>query len=405
MRGNKVGISNRTFAFNVETGFPYQDFGLACQQNIMELNILIWFLNVSNMHENLAGEIHQELHQFLSDGNTLITFYRGSADFGFSCIPNEDKQRLYTDKFEGRESTFLSTPENEHLHFFKKRKFKYTDTIYVPKGESFKPVLKAFKSDRGLVLWWRYNGGLVVLIPHYANCYKDLKTIIDQVQNLKNHLEFNVTLPDWLANKYLLGQEEKLRDRLKEIEEIEFQLRKEKEQINRETERYEKLKACLCSSGPELESFVCEILEDLGIKTTRGEKSEGDILLEYDELRGIAEVKGLKKSGKKSNDQQLSGWKVTYNERTETEHKGFLILNTYRDEELSNRTEVDYPDSMLELMKINETCGLTCVQLLNIHQYCEKHPDKKDELIRGVFSFNGHYEDFRDYSQSLTKIQ
>ncbi len=173
-------------------------------------------------------------------------------------------------------------------------------------------------------------------------------------------------IPEW-CKSYRLGEEEKEEERLLGLKaELEKAERKYHEQV-KILKCYEQLKTLICGDGNPLENICEKIFKDFGYEVEAPENNRDDLILKYSENVGVVEIKGLKKSAGEKNAAQLMKWVNNYHIENEFLPKGILIVNTFKEKQLVERTEVSFPEQMIPYCKRMGISLLTSVQLLQIY--------------------------------------
>jgi hypothetical protein len=224
----------------------------------------------------------------------------------------------------------------------------------------------------------------------------------DLISAAKNIRLSNVLkpIPTWTENFLLPGEKEARNDidaAKTEIEELNRRL----EQKNHTLLALSENKRLFTASGDELEAQVEEIIRDLGIEVLESERNRDDLIIRYDNEVAVIEIKGLTGSAKEQNAAQLEKWTAAYFERTEVRPKGILLVNAYREKRLNEREESVFPHQMHKYSTSREHCLITTLQLLGLYFEAKSHPQRRDELIKTLFSTIGVYPHFTDWNQFI----
>lgn len=243
----------------------------------------------------------------------------------------------------------------------------------------------------------------LILLPSLKEITNTIKkdfvnSIIELVTSLKSEPEI---LPDWTKN-YYLPDELELRNQLLKLE---AELKNLENQISRQKKYIadkERLKTLFVGAHNSLEEQVKFIFRELGVNIIPGGQGREDIILEFNGRMAIVEVKGATKSASENHAAQLEKWVAEYKSTHGTDIKGFLIVNTFRNLPLVERTETSFPHQMLQYSKNRNHCLFTTSQLLGLYLDVLTYPEKKTELINQLFETNGIftlYDNWKDFLQ------
>jgi len=244
----------------------------------------------------------------------------------------------------------------------------------------------------------------VVFIPRLSQEFKqhesdfllDLTTVVSGLNKEPDEID----LPTW-STKYLLPLEVNF---IKQIDSLSRQMADlVLGQKNAETdlENLRRKKILFTGTGKQLEREVEKIFEILGFKILESEEGRDDFTIEYNGKIAVVEIKGVVGSSAEKHAAQLEKWVSTYHENNDVLPKGILIVNSYREEILINRTDDTFPHQMLKYSETRGHCLITGLQLLNISFEVEKYPEKKEDLINSLFETIGVYKDFRNWSDYI----
>jgi hypothetical protein len=88
----------------------------------------------------------------------------------------------------------------------------------------------------------------------------------------------------------------------------------------------------------------------------------------------------------------------------ESDPKGLLIINTFRNTPLSERKEASFPDNVIELAQGQKICLMTGLQLLIL--YCEFINNKitREDLIKEIIDTKGVFKLYQDWQIYLSII-
>ncbi len=209
-------------------------------------------------------------------------------------------------------------------------------------------------------------------------------------------------LPKWSAS-YVLPQELEQRKQLRHLEEELNALQLRINQKQRLIAELERNKILFTSKGRVLELQVKKVFEDLGVDVMEGEYGRDDLILRYGEKVAVVEIKGVdRKSAAESHARQLEQWVSAYDAAHEdVKAKGILIVNTFKDTPLRDRTEVSFPTQMRPYSEAREHCLMTGLQLLGIYLDYKDNEVKKQEMIERIFATKGIFSEYQNWTDFL----
>ena len=271
------------------------------------------------------------------------------------------------------------------------------------------PFLFVYSTNRIVGSRIRYERGNLLLLPNlteeedfarksdYTEANKIfIESLIELVSSLQKETG-NFSLPKWTLN-YKLPDEETLEQELTSLRAEAKGIAELIEAKRSEISALEKYKLLLSAKGHALHRQVISVLQELGIDTKEGPAGRDDIIMTFEGMTGIAEVKGTNKSAAEAHAAQLEKWVSEYFTEHGVKPKGFLIVNPFHDIPLSMRTEEPFPHQMLKYCINREHCLLTTSQLLGILLTTRTSPDKRLDIIRNLFSTVGVFRGFEDFS-------
>jgi hypothetical protein len=206
--------------------------------------------------------------------------------------------------------------------------------------------------------------------------------------------------PSW-ADLYLSPAQRGLRsDVVKQQKRIEA-ARTRLAKLQSQAEELEARNQLFLGTGRVLELEVKKVLELLGGVVTEPEPGKDDWRVSFPEGEAVVEVKGVTKSAAEKQAAQLAKWVAAGLEETGKEPKGLLVVNTYREIPLENRTGTDFPGQMLPYCKRNEHCLITGLQLLVICHDVERCPDRAEFWRKAIFRASGPIADVPDWRSAI----
>jgi hypothetical protein len=251
-----------------------------------------------------------------------------------------------------------------------------------------------FKKYSGVsIIETAYTQNNYVFLPHIETArisneidfFKDLLSII---ASLRKDVSLT-SLPQWALENYLLPNERKLRNELALISKKIELLETEKDAKGKEIADLETKKILFTGSGDILEEMVQHLFKELGFEVFEVEAGRDDLIVKYKEFIAVIEIKGVSKSAAEKHAAQLEKWVSAYMENNNLTPKGILLVNAFKDMPLNERNEMAFPDQMLKYSTQREHCLLTTTQLLGLYYDCAENPDRKDEIIKQLFTTIG----------------
>jgi hypothetical protein len=178
--------------------------------------------------------------------------------------------------------------------------------------------------------------------------------------------------PAWAEN-YATEAQQKLRDGVvaqqKKVENARARLTK----LQGQKEDAEARDQLFLGTGRALELQVRDVFELLGGTVTDPEPGRDDWRVSFPEGDAVLEVKGVKKSAAEKHAAQLEKWVAGAYEETGTMPKGILVVNTWRENPLSERVKEDFPAQMIPYSKGRGHCLVTGLQLFLIQADVESN--------------------------------
>lgn len=289
--------------------------------------------------------------------------------------------------------------QTKFTEFFKKYSniFFYRSYLYrYPLGTQ--PLIKTRHSNR-IVSCYNEN---FIFLPKFnlpteleEEFFKDLYNVI---ASLKKTSTDTFTPPEWL-NGYYLPYEKPLAT---QIEEIKASIARQQQELGSKNEALKAVRAkksLLVGSGDALEADIAEIFRELGFELLAVEPGRDDLIVKYDNRVAVVEIKGVSGSAAEKHAAQLEKWVMNYMEEN-AQPKGILIVNAFKDRELTAREET-FPNQMLAFSTRREHCLLSTIQLLGIYYEIKSSPARKEELINSLFETVGIYPQFQDWTKFI----
>lgn len=196
------------------------------------------------------------------------------------------------------------------------------------------------------------------------------------------------TRPAW-ANTYATAEQRRLRsDVVVQQREVEA-ARQRLADLKQAAEEAELRDQLFLGSGRALELQVRAVLELLGGEVTEPEPGRDDWRVRFPEGSAVVEVKGVSKSAAEKHAAQLEKWVAGALEETGAAPKGILIVNTWREAPLVDRTRPDFPEQMLSYCQSRAHCLVSGLQLFVLRAELEANPDAAGSWRTKLLSTDG----------------
>ena len=226
--------------------------------------------------------------------------------------------------------------------------------------------------------------------------------LILAIQSLSGSKE--IARPAW-ATRFATAHQQELRTNISKqqqaVEEARAMLA-EAQQASDEADGRDQL---FVGSGRALELEVRNVLEALGGEVAEPEPGRDDWRVTFPEGKAVVEVKGVSKSAAEKHAAQLEKWVASSYEETGELHKGLLIVNTWRETPLDERTEQDFPDQMINYSTSRQHALLTGLQLFVIRQQVEAGEVTAETWRKTLLETVGRFEGCDDWQQHLMETQ
>lgn len=278
-----------------------------------------------------------------------------------------------------------------------------------------KPLLYIKNTDKVVGTYLHLGNGTLVFMPDFVNednfnTKKEWKKIqgefIDSITTLDEELRKSTgdfELPAW-SSQFFLPEERKENDTLTELE---YKLNNILSAISEQKNiiaKIEEYKILFTGTGRALEIKVADIFSQLGFEVMEGLPGRDDLILKYGEKVAVVEVKGTNKSAAEKHAAQLEKWVSTYIETKGQIPKGILVVNTYKDTPLDQRTESPFPHQMIAYSESRGHCLITTLQLLGLYLNYKENPDEKEKIVETLFSTVGPYGSYMEWTGFLEHL-
>ena len=212
------------------------------------------------------------------------------------------------------------------------------------------------------------------------------------------------TRPAWAANYATKRQQELNAAVIEQQAKIEV-AREKHAKLKQEKKESEARDQLFLGTGRALELEVRAVLELLGGVVTESEPDRDDWKVEFTEGKAVVEVKGVGKSAAEKYAAQLEKWVATEMEETGTAPKGILVVNSWREIPLEDRTSADFPDQMLPYAKSRKHCMITGLQLFVIREEIETNVDRAEYWRKKIMKTSGVLAGAKDWAKTIKKTE
>ena len=167
-------------------------------------------------------------------------------------------------------------------------------------------------------------------------------------------------------------------------------------------DRAELLDQLYLGTGRQLELRVADVMRVLGGVVSEPEPGRADWTVNFDGQLAVLEVKGRKGSAAEKDAAQLEKWVAGALEASGSNSKGVLVVNTWRETPLDERTQTDFPDQMIPYSTARNHTLITGLELFCIAQDVLADPLRKDFWRTKILTTSGRITDtpgWRDFLQ------
>ena len=225
----------------------------------------------------------------------------------------------------------------------------------------------------------------------FADLYEVAKQITNQ--NTKEKL------PEW-TNKFFVPNERQTYDKIRILNEQIIDLQNKLLKVENENENLKAKKILFSGTGDNLENEIRNIFKELNVEVLEANFNRDDLIIKYKDKIAVVEIKGVTGSSAEKHANQLEKWVSSYYDEHEIRAKGILIVNSFRDKEIPDRTDPTFPNQMLSYAVKREHCLISSLQFLGLYYEAIKN-NKKDELIESLFTTIGIYQGFENWQNYI----
>lgn len=281
----------------------------------------------------------------------------------------------------------------EYHYYFDTQSKNKIDLGYIRNTK--KIVSQAYVYDEGHLILFpvNFDSEIYPSEKKYRDIINSLLHVMDEIQEELNYSLEEFDLPKW-TKKYNILEEKKIEFEIdsvtKKMENLEIQ----KEKLETSLISIQKYKLALVSSGKELETIVSQMLIELGFESRETDFNRADGIFIYKDTRLVIEIKGVSKSAGEKHAVQLEKWVSEFFEKYEVMPKAVLIVNGFRQKDISERNEAIFPKQMLDYSMKREHCLISTTQLLCLFVEIKRNSELKETLLQELFRTVGVYEKY-----------
>ncbi len=313
----------------------------------------------------------------------------------------------------------------------------------VLKSSDLSPLLRVSTARPGspqLVGGWRRFGvGVVIFLPrpNWSDAYWDdpkrVEPYLKALIALPNRLgDGDIELPPW-ADAFRLPDEPAARTEIARLEAKVAQLEKRIQSQQAIVQAAQPAKRLFTSTGDDFVLAVKEAFEEINLKVVHGPKPRADLLSWDGAQLAAIEAKGLDGPARESNLRQCERWRMDVlatltsspEERKNdpdlaqyadklaelgiplegpdvpTDCHGIMVIGTFRQKSLLERTEPDFPNSVTRTITRAPVCALTGLQLLGLSLEARTNPSRRKKVVKALFTTNGVLAEATDWRAFL----
>lgn len=236
-------------------------------------------------------------------------------------------------------------------------------------------------------------------VTEAAQFQADLLAAIEQLSGSKV-----ISRPAW-AGQYLTHEQQDLNAKVAKQQARVEAARTKLTQLQRDKEAAEMKGQLFLGTGRALELEVKNTLELLGGTVSEPPPGRDDWRVSFPEGDAVVEVKGVTKSAAEKQAAQLEKWVAGALEETGKAPKGILVVNTWRELPLIERTQEDFPPQMLPYCKSRNHCLVTGLQLFVIRAEVEKDSKQATHWRRALLDTAGQIVGCEDWRSVIQEVK
>lgn len=231
--------------------------------------------------------------------------------------------------------------------------------------------------------------------PEEARAFQD--GLVAAVEQLSGKVE--LSRPVWMGD-YATEQQRAVREAISKQNVRVDKARDRLSKLQADAEAIELRDQLFLGTGRQLELRVRDVLAQLGGEVSEPEVGRDDWRVAFGDKLAVVEVKGVAKSAAEKQAAQLEKWVAGAFEETGSMPKGVLVVNTWRDVPLADRTQEDFPAQMIPYSTSRQHCLITGLELFVIACEIDEDSSKAQYWREKILLSSGRLEgvpDWRNY--------
>jgi len=238
-----------------------------------------------------------------------------------------------------------------------------------------------------------------IWLPEAGEFEKDLLAAIEQLSG-----SASLSRPAW-AERYATDEQQRLQAEVVKQQKRVETARAKLATVQQQREAIDAKDQLFLGAGRALELEVRKVLELLGGTVTEPPPGRDDWRVSFPEGDAVVEVKGVSKSAAEKQAAQLAKWVASIYEETEKLPKGILVVNTWRELPLDQRTDKDFPDQMLPYSVQQGHSLVTGLQLFVIQAEVAKDASRAEYWRKQLLSTSGELVGADDWRSIIHEVK
>jgi hypothetical protein len=238
-----------------------------------------------------------------------------------------------------------------------------------------------------------------IWLPEAETFEEDLLAAIEQLNG-----SASLSRPAW-AERYATDEQQRLQGEVVKQQRRVETARAKLAALQRQREEVDAKDQLFLGTGRALELEVRQVLQLLGGTVTEPPPSHDDWRVSFPEGDAVVEVKGVSNSAAQKHATQLEKWVSSIYDETERLYKGILIVNTWRELPLDERTDADFPEQMVPYSERRGHCLVTGLQLFVIQAEVEKDPSRVEHWRKQLLETVGQLVGADDWRSIIHEVR
>jgi hypothetical protein len=370
--------------------------------------------------KGLIEKRKKEFEEFFDLGRTLVIINPFFKDIFFSLNDNSKNETLHINfkdcigiddiKYEIVNGKNIVSIDQTQIEAFVNSNIKlllynikYPDNLGTPlmfiKGTDY-VVSKFYSVRNGYIIFFplfRFQANTSEEKSRFVGNFDLLNLGIKQIPK-KNE----INIPEWVENYILLNESEE-RTKLEQLKKQQVAILNRINSQELILSEIKSLKALFSTDGGSLEQIVEKIFNILGFKVEKPSNNRDDLIILFDNKIAVVEIKGNINSAAEKHCVQLQKWVTNYHFSKDINPKGILIINTFKNKPIEERTDLNFPDQMLPYAKQMNHCLVSGLQLLCLFLDFKNGNIKIAEVIDLLFNTVGELTYTTDFAKFIKK--